>query len=106
VQLRHFRFLPPSLNGDCVFDGVVLDGVVLDGVVFDGVVLDGVVFDFVVFDFVVFDFVVFDFAVFDGSLRAILVWTKSIIRSCSSATLFFNTDGLTKGVVVSNCGSV
>ena len=96
MQLRHFRFLPPSLNGDCVFDGVVLNGVVFDGVVFD----------FAVFDFAVFDFVVFDFVVFDGSSRAILVWTKSIIRSCSPATLFFNTDGLTKGVIVANCGSV
>ena len=97
VQLRQFRFLPPSLTIDFGFDFLVLDGVVFDGVVFDGVVFDGVVFDGVVFDGDVFDGVVFD-----GSSRALLLWTKAI-GSRALAAAFFNTAGLTKGVVLSNC---
>ncbi len=67
VQLRQFRFLPPSLTSDFGFDFLDFDGVV-----------------------------------FDGSSRALLLWTKAI-GSRALAAVFFNTDGLTKGAILTNC---
>ena len=107
MQLRQFRFLPPSLTSDVGFDLLDFDGV-FDFLDFDGVFGFGSDSDSdsdsdssFVFDS--------DSGFGDrGPPCAPLLLTKAIedtfSAAAAAAAAFFNTDGLTKRLLLANCG--